>query len=104
MNTVAHTSKAAYSQHVSSGNKQKQLEHVIDKIKQHVLSCDYQTQGGLSRRQISVITGIELGAVAGRVNKLVKLDLLIEHGKIKDLLTNRMVGLVRLPYCSRGDV
>jgi len=101
--SVAFTSKESYIQHVSSGNKQKQLEHVIDKIKQHVLSCDYQTQGGLSRRQISVITGIELGAVAGRVNKLVKLDLLIEHGKIKDLLTNRMVGLVRLPYCSRGN-
>jgi len=97
MNTVAHTSQAAYQHHVSSGNKQYQRMAIIDAIKRHQLGAIYQEQGGLTRRQVAGITGIELGATAGRVNLLIKDGLLVDKGTVKCSTTGRMVGLVGLP-------
>jgi len=97
MNTVAHTSKAAYQHHVSSGNKLMQREAIVDAIKRHQLGATYQDQGGLTRRQIAGVTGFELGATAGRVSKLVSDGLLVDKGAAKCSTTGRMVGLVGLP-------
>jgi hypothetical protein len=95
--SVAFTSKESYIQHVSSGNKLRQRKIIIDTVKQRVLSCDYKNQGGLTRRQLSTATGFELGATAGRVNKLVADGLLVDKGAAKCSTTGRMVGLVGLP-------
>jgi hypothetical protein len=54
-------------------------------------------QGGVTRREIAWLTNFELGATAGRVNKLVKDGLLVDKGTVKCSTTGRMVGLVGLP-------
>jgi len=97
MNTVAHTSKAAYSQHVSSGNKQYQRQAIMREIEFSKDLHTYYFQGGLTRRQIAFITNFELGATAGRVNLLIKDGLLVDKGTVKCSTTGRMVGLVGLP-------
>ena len=98
MHNTANTSKESYSQHVSSGNKQRQRALILEEISAQSSGFDYLFQGGgLTRRQISNITGIELGATAGRVNLLIKDGLLVDKGTVKCSTTGRMVGLVGLP-------
>jgi len=97
MNTVAHTSKAAYQHHVSSGNKQYQRMVIMERFHSDSISNLYRKGGSLTRREVSRLTGFELGATAGRVNLLIKDGLLVDKGTVKCSTTGRMVGLVGLP-------
>ena len=97
MHNTASTSKAAYSEHVSSGNKLRQREEILEAVKELSSNWIYKTQGGMTRRQVAQYTGFELGATSGRVNKLVADGLLVDKGAAKCSTTGRMVGLVGLP-------
>ncbi len=97
MHNTANTSKESYSQHVSSGNKLRQRQAIMDKVEFFMTFGMYQKQGGVTRRQLANATDIELGATAGRVNKLVADGLLVDKGAAKCSTTGRMVGLVGLP-------
>ena len=89
MNTnMAQTSVTAYHDHVASGAKLKQREAIMDYM---------EGKGPATRRQIARNLEFELGATAGRVNKLVADGLLIDRGTIKCSTTNKTVGLVGLP-------
>lgn len=94
---IAETSRQAYSELKESGKVLTQSNSIVECIEQRVLSCDYKTQGGLSRRQIAKLLGMDKSTVAARVNKLIKDNLLESTGVFKDPVTNVSVGLVRLP-------
>ena len=53
--------------------------------------------GGRTRRQLSQITGYELGTVAGRVNELIAEQKLEEVSTEVDPITNKNVGVVDRP-------
>ena len=85
---VAITSIESYHQHVNSGAKVKQREAILAYM---------AGKGPATRRQIANRLDFELGATAGRINKLVKDGLLIEMGTMKCSTTNKTVGLVGIP-------
>ncbi len=95
--SVALTSKESYSQHVSSGNKLRQRQIILEVIEELSDNWVFKAQGGITRRELAMATGFELGATAGRVNKLIKDGLLVYKGTVKCSTTGRMVGLVGLP-------
>ena len=97
MNAVAHTSKAAYQHHVSSGNKQFQRQVIVSRMEKNSLCPVFREEKLLTRRELSNLTGFSLGDVAARVNKLVKDELLVECGKTRCATTDKLVGLVGLP-------
>lgn len=97
MHNTAQTSRDSYSQHVSSGNKQRQREVILETVEALASHWIYLAQEGMTRRQIAEYTGFELGATAGRVNLLIKDGLLVDKGTVKCSTTGRMVGLVGLP-------
>ena len=49
-----------------------------------------------SRRQLSIITGLETSCIAGRVNELVKDGLIEEIGQMHCPVTGRMVDAIAL--------
>ena len=97
MHNTASTSKAAYSEHVSSGNKHLQRMVIMKHVSNFYNAPRYEDQGGFTRRQIAKATGFELGATAGRVNLLIKDGLLVDKGTTKCTTTGKTVGLVGLP-------
>jgi len=94
---MAQTSVNAYHSHVNSGAKANQCEAILAYVECWALSFDNIVRGELNRRQIANALGFELGATSGRVNKLVKDGLLEECGAAKCAVTDKTVGLVRLP-------
>lgn len=50
----------------------------------------------MTRRQIALYLDLEINNVCGRVNEMLKINLLSAHHKVKDKKTNRMVEVVEL--------
>lgn len=68
---------------------------------QHAAIVSHMERGQIySRRQLSVMTGLETSAVAGRVNELLDDKILIVCGHIRCPITNRTVEAVRLSEVS----
>lgn len=88
MSKVASTSKGVYTKIKLEGLVKSQHTIIID--------CLYRTEGALTRREISKSTGIEPGAVAGRVNELIKTGKVSERGKRICTITGRLAKLVRV--------
>lgn len=87
--TIAATSRAAYHGIQADGTEACQKAKILAAIK---------SQGPMTRREISVMTGIEPGAVAGRVNDLVKTERIVEtEHKRPCFVTGRLAKEVRLP-------
>lgn len=86
--TVATTSRMAYDDLKRSGKERTQ--------RARVLSCvlAFRTSG-ITRREISQMTKLELGAVAGRVNKLLEDGLLIEDGTVQCDTTKKQVKVIK---------
>lgn len=83
---VAKTSRAAYEELRATGKEQTQRAIILQKLLAH--------PRGYTRRQLATITGMELGAVAGRVNKLAEEGLVREEHEIICDHTKRLVKLV----------
>jgi predicted transcriptional regulator len=84
---VALTSREAYEGLKQSGKEGTQ--------RGQILSCVLLFRSaGITRRGISGMTGLELGAVAGRVNDMVTDGWLRESGPIKCDVTGKWVGVV----------
>lgn len=90
--SVSPQSIEAYNQHVNSGAKQSQREQIHEYVYIH---------GDVTRRYIAKGLGFELGAVSGRVNKLLLDGLLEDAGTIRCSTTGKTVGLVRIPKFKR---
>ncbi len=84
--TVVYTSRAAYNSLVASGKEKTQRCTVLGTVLTY--------HRGITRRSISRKTGMELGAVAGRVNGLIEDKLLREQGDIVCPVTKKTVKLV----------
>lgn len=84
---VARTSKLAYEELVASGKDKTQNCRILQQLLIH-----HKT--GLTRRQLARATGIELGAVCGRVNALVKDGLAAERGEQENPRTKLKAKLV----------
>lgn len=85
---IANTSKLAYEELVSSGKSATQRALILRQ-----LLINWKT--GLTRRDISRVTGLELGAVAGRVNALVKDGIVSEDNETLDPVTHKTVKLIK---------
>ena len=59
---------------------------------------------GLTRRQLSNVTGIELGAVAGRVNALVADEVVTESGQVECHFTKKTVKLIKPVVEVQGEL
>ena len=88
---IASTSKAAYKQITESGKTKTQCEQIMEYLGR------WDTAAQWTRREIAYILKLELGATSGRINKLVNNGSLEECGTVKCSVTNKTVGLVRLP-------
>ena len=77
------TSKIAYDQLKTGGGKQTQEERIVEILR--------EKQMGMSRREISAMTGFEINAVSGRVNTLKKEGRVLEGTRRKCFITNRLI-------------
>lgn len=85
---VAETSRLAYYGVQADGTEKCQKEKIIAALK--------NAGRGLTRRELSVATGIEPGAIGGRVNALVAADKLVDGDKRECSVTGKWVKEVRL--------
>lgn len=88
--TVAETSVSTYHDHVQGGKELSQCDQIIQWLSTQNKAC--------TRREIHEGTGLEYGAVCGRVNKLVKEGRLAElQRKIENSGSGKKAKLVRIP-------
>ena len=79
------TSIEAYNSiQVSLGKRQKNVHDMIKK------------NGSVTNRELSTLLQIPINQITPRTNELVKMGLVIQDGKVKDLLTNRSAMLWKL--------
>ena len=85
---IRDTSKTAYKKINSDGTAKSQKQIIYDMV-------DYVTKNsrhyGITLKEISRQTGVEINAVAGRVNDLKKEGVIIECFKRRCRITNRTV-------------
>lgn len=86
---VASTSAKAYNENKSNGVLVTQIDRITSFMKS-------STESQFTRRQISMGTGLELGAVAGRVNEMIKSELARDCGVCVDPITEKHVKMVEL--------
>lgn len=88
--SVAQTSVSTYHDHVQGGKELTQCDQIVQWLSTQNKAC--------TRREIHEGTGLEYGAVCGRVNKLVKDGLLTElQRKIENNGSGKKAKLVRIP-------
>ena len=85
--SIALTSREAYEDLKASGKERTQRGKILGAV------LAFQARG-ITRREISQLTGLELGAVAGRVNDMVTDGLLREDGTVVCGTTQKSVGVV----------
>lgn len=87
---VAQTSVSTYHDHVQGAKELSQCDRIIQWLSLQNKAC--------TRREIHEGTGLEYGAVCGRVNKLVKEGALAElKRKIENSGSGKKAKLVRIP-------
>jgi len=84
------TSKIAYKEINEDGTSSNQKKTIANAVNVT------DSNKGLSLRELSRITGIDINAVSGRVNELKKEEVLKECDKRKCRVTNRLITPVRL--------
>ena len=84
---IAQTSQMAYDELVASGKEETQ--------RGVVLSAVLLRPGGVTRRELSKLTGLEIGATTGRVNGLVRDGLLDDSEVVTCGVTGRPVKLIK---------
>ena len=86
--TVSITSAQAYREIQGDGTTATQTEKILAFLR--------SSDSPVTRREAGEATGMELGAVAGRVNELIKSKVVVECGKTTDPKTNRKVHMIKL--------
>lgn len=93
---VAMTSRMAYEHLRATGKVATQKARILAEI--------LEAPQGISRRALAEITGMELGAVAGRCNDLVKESLVLEDGERTCSWTGRTVKLLKPIGSHQGEL
>src|SRR3970040_1696574 len=86
MTEFTYTSLVGYREHVLSGKATAQ--------RNQILSCLFESAVPLCRRQIAKLTNIEINAVCGRVNTLIKSELVRVTYEAVDPMTNRLAEFI----------
>ena len=86
------TSRISYKDLIESGKEGTQVKSIL-----RLLS----TGESLSRREIADTCRLEVSAVAGRINELIKRDIVIEEAKRKCTISNKLIYPVRLSEVSK---
>ena len=86
--SVRNTSKKAYKEINEDGTDYSQYDHIM--IIVNSLQSNYKGWG-MSLREISKFSGIEINAVSGRVNELKKQKKLHEMPRRKCSITKRLI-------------
>ena len=81
------TSRIAYKQLIEEGKSHTQKSCIVRLLKHEF---------PLSRREIAKATNIEISAVSGRVNQLMKLGIVEETTRRKCMFSNKLVKPVQL--------
>lgn len=84
---VAHTSLMAFDHLKATGGIEPKQRKILEAMRPGFL---------YSRRQISVITGLETSCVSARVNALIYYGLIDVCGHIKCPITNKLVEAIKL--------
>ena len=80
--TVADTSIKAYKEHIATGKVGAQAQSILE----------FMNPGeAYSRRELAVLTGLELSSICGRVNELLSIGLLVEGVKRKCRVTKKTI-------------
>lgn len=87
--TVKSTSWQAYQEVLRGGVAIKQSEQVLQAI-------SYYPQDGVSRAQLARALGLSINAVCGRVNELLKAEVIYVAGTGKCPVTGRTVELLKV--------
>ena len=96
--SVTTTSRIAYKDINESGVSKNQKDIIYD-----IVNGD-NTGKGMSLKEISAFTGIEINAVSGRVNDLKKDNRLETATKRKCRITNRLIAPVVIKYAVKSTV
>ncbi len=95
--SVTTTSRIAYKDINESGVVINQKEIIYNIVLDHG-KAQWAENNGMSLKEISKITGIEINAVSGRVNDLKKDNRLETATKRKCRITNRLIAPVVIKY------
>lgn len=97
MKTQIHTNSLdAFHSLPVAGYLQPKEQKIMDQFK-----SDFVT---LTRKQLAVLTGLELSCVCGRVNSLMTKHALVSRGTTKDPITGKSQELVGLPVPIQGNL
>jgi hypothetical protein len=86
MTEFTYTSLVGYREHILSGKATSQ--------RNRILACLFESAVPLCRRQIAKLTNIEINAVCGRVNTLIKSELVRVVYEAVDPATNRLAEFI----------
>ena len=89
MNGPTSTSRQSYYKHVVTGKARSQRQCILDFLEQHHIPAN--------RRQISVMTGIAINAVCGRVNALIENGDVVVAYVAEDPITEKRVEWLEIP-------
>jgi len=84
---VAKTSKMAYEELVASGKASTQRAVILKTLLDH--------PNGYTRRELSRVTGLEINAVCGRVNEILKYGWADDSMEVACPTTRKLVTVVR---------
>ena len=90
MNRV--TSRVTYKDILTNGKADTQRKHILKLL---------ATGESLSRREIASVVRMETSSVSGRINELIKRDIVIEEAKRKCTISNKLIYPVRLSEVSK---
>ena len=91
--TATETSTIAYRSITNSGVLGNQQEQIVTFLR---LNKNQDPRSNFSRKEISRILNMEVNAVAGRINELVKAGVVVEDKKRRCSHSQRLVTPVRL--------
>lgn len=86
---IANTSRQSYDEHIAEGKREKQLTAVLNLLRK-------MPSAGLSRNELSRVTGFQLSAICGRVGELKDAGLVVEDAPRRDPTTGRSCKPVRI--------
>ena len=98
--------KSQYSETKSESFHSLAVRDYLQPAEKRVISIFYNRplEFTLTRKQIAVMTGLELSAVCGRVNSLITNKRLVARGERKDPFTGKNQELLGLPVPVQLDL
>lgn len=88
---IQQTSQLSLLDTIKEGKVNKRQQQVLDFFNYTTYSPTINDKPYWNNREISYQLGLPINTITARVNELVKAGKLVEHKKMKDSVTNRLV-------------